>query len=76
MLLLFDVLSLLLVMLSVSCFRRSGAPRRETAVDKPAASRAEIIAEHKSAKLFGNNPRLEAIIEGVSVPTVAYCPQQ
>lgn len=45
----------------------SGAPRREQAVDKPAPSRSADIAANKEAKLFGDNPRLEAIIEGVSL---------
>eukprot|EP00904_Undaria_pinnatifida_P009408 jgi/Undpi1/5598/HiC_scaffold_2.g00874.m1 len=41
----------------------AGAPRRENAVDKPAPSRAETIEANKNAKLFGDNPRIEAIID-------------
>lgn len=51
---------------SVFFLSSPGAPRREQAVDKPAPSRAAHIEENKNAKLFGENPRLEAIIEGVS----------
>ncbi|CAM9951571.1 unnamed protein product [Scytosiphon promiscuus] len=40
----------------------AGLPSRESAVDKPAPSREADIAAHKSAKLFGENPRLEGII--------------
>ncbi|CAM9442488.1 unnamed protein product [Ectocarpus sp. 13 AM-2016] len=41
----------------------AGLPSRESAVDKPAPSRAEDIEANKNAKLFGDNPRLEGIIE-------------
>eukprot|EP00752_Nemacystus_decipiens_P011267 g10013.t1 len=41
----------------------AGLPSRESAVDKPAPSREADIEAHKNAKLFGENPRLEAFIE-------------
>lgn len=44
----------------------AGLPSRESAVDKPTPTRAEDIEAHKAAKLFGDNPRLESIIEAVS----------
>lgn len=44
-----------------------GAPRQEQAVDKPAPSRSSEIETYKNARLFGENPRMQAIIDAVSV---------
>lgn len=44
-----------------------GVPRQEQAVDKPAPSRSSEVETYKNASLFGENPRIQAIIDAVSV---------
>ena len=48
-------------------------------MDKPAPSREADIEAHKNAKLFGENPKLEAFIEAVrfnkSIALVCRAPQ-